>query len=98
MSVPDKNQKMKTIKKGFEKIIFSYDGKCNIHYSGTNKGGADIYLILRSESATKAQLSSSVYYTYAHQIVGTSISLSASGGSVSISGGSYDYQAKIYNY
>lgn len=63
-----------------------------------NRGGADIYLIPRNGSATRSQLSSSMYYTYAHQIVGTSISLSPNGGSVSISGGSYDFQTKIYNY
>lgn len=72
--------------------------KGDLSNSLTNRGGADIYLIPRSENSSKTQLSSSMYYTYAHQIAGTSISLSTSGGSVSISGGSYDYQTKIYNY
>ena len=66
--------------------------------SALNSGGAEIYLIPRNGSTTKDQLSSSMYYTYAHQLIGTSISLSPSGGSVSISGGSYEYQTKIYNY
>lgn len=64
----------------------------------TNSGGAEIYLIPRNGSATKEQLHSSMYYTYAHQIPGASISFGTSGGSVSISGGSYDYQTKILNY
>lgn len=72
--------------------------KGDLPNSLTNSGGADIYLIPRNGSSSKTQLSSSMYYTYAHQIAGTSISLSTSGGSVSISGGSYDYQTKIYNY
>lgn len=63
-----------------------------------NYGGGEFYLLPRDEGATYAQLSSSMYYTYAHQIVGHSISLTNEHGTVSIASGSYDYQTKIYNY
>ena len=72
--------------------------KGNLPKSYLNRGGADIYLIPRNGSATKAQLSSSFYYTYAHQLLTGSISLGIDSGSVTLAGGSYDYQTKIYNY
>ena len=64
----------------------------------TNSGGADIYLIPRNANATYSQLSSSMYYTYAHQKTGASISLSPGGAGITISGGSHDYQSSVYYY
>ena len=72
--------------------------KGDLSNSYTNSGGAEIYPIPRSGSETKASLSSSMYYGYAHQTALGSISFNVSGIGVSFGNGSYDYQTKIYNY
>lgn len=72
--------------------------KGNLPKSLLNHGGADIYLIPRNGSATKAQLSSSIYYKYAHCRFAGSLSFGVSGPSITIASGSYDSQTKVYNY
>lgn len=64
---------------------------------GNNFGGGSIVLKPNSKF-TVGTKQCNMYYTYGHQIVGASISLSPSGPSVNISSGSYDYQTVIHRY
>lgn len=64
---------------------------------GTNRGAASI--VLKPEIAfTAGSKHCNMYYTYAHQILGASISMAPSGPSVNITSGNYDYQTVMYRY
>lgn len=73
--------------------------------SSYNYGGADICLMARNPFDTDTQLRSKMYFTYAHQIAGASISLGISSGStpsvsagVSVTAGDYHEQTYSYTY
>lgn len=59
-----------------------------------NQGGGSIYLIPKHTIYSWDDLNMQLVFTYAHQLIGTSISFGGVvGGSIQISGGDYDRQA-----